>query len=201
MSEAGLKVRQLAARADLPESTVYRHLDGKVDEPRARILRKYSDALSEEIGRHVSADELLGIEDSQPSWEPPPIDGFAELPVLGRVTAGEGGITEEHIEEYRHVPKTYIPEGQEKACFLVEATGESMIDAGIKSGDELLVCKAVSVNDGDVAVLDIDGEAVVKRVYVENDHLMLVSDNPDIPPRRVPRARLVGRVMWAKTDM
>lgn len=121
------------------------------------------------------------------------------MPLLGRVTAGPGGIAEEHVEGWRHIEATFIPHGQEADCFLLEARGESMIEAGISDGAQLLVCVSVAVHDGDIAVVDVDGEAVVKRAFIDpaKGTVTLVSANPAFRPVTVPRARIIGRVMAA----
>lgn len=165
-------------------------------EPPAPVLLAWARAVGKKLDYFLDDDEPpLPLPHSRP------VDEFVLLPVLGRVTAGGGGVAEESIEGYRHLPVTFIPTGQEKACFLVEARGESMTDVGISPGDLLLVCSAVEVRDGDVAVVDVDGEAVVKRVYRQEGRLLLTSENPAFVPFTVNRARIVGRVMKIIRDL
>ena len=203
MEEIGMGPRDLARAADLSESTVYRCLAGDRREPGAGQIVAIARAL------RVSPNRLLGLEedaDGLPGSEQ--VADFALVPIMGSVTAGAGGIADEQVEEYRHIPMTFIPQGQERSCFLVEARGESMVDAGIAEGDLLLVCPTVAVHDGDVAVVDVDGEAMVKRVYHQTGsggrsrrgRVLLVSDNSSYPPRLVDRARIVGRVMKGMRD-
>lgn len=129
--------------------------------------------------------------------------GFIRVPVYGRAAAGEGGIADSQPSEYRHIPATWIPSGQDDDCVLIEATGDSMTDVGIRNGDLLLTCPSVPVEDGDIAVVQTaDGEVTVKRVFLRDENLMLVSENSRIPPRILPRSevRWIGRVMWGRTD-
>lgn len=121
--------------------------------------------------------------------------GLIAVPVFERVAAGTGGVADSTPTEYRHIPRTWIPTGQEASCFLVRATGDSMVDVGIAEGDELLICTAVRVRDGDIAIVDLGDEVVVKRVYRRNDSLLLISEHSGVPPREVSEARIVGRVM------
>jgi SOS-response transcriptional repressor LexA len=121
--------------------------------------------------------------------------GLLTIPVYERVAAGPGGIADATPVEFRHIPRTWIPDGQEAACFLVRATGDSMADVGIAEGDELLVCTAVRVHDGDIAVVDLGDEVVVKRVYRHADSLLLISEHAGVAPREVAEGRIVGRVM------
>jgi len=127
--------------------------------------------------------------------------GLATVPLYDRVTAGSGGVADSTPTEYRHIPSAWIPAGQEGDCYLVRATGDSMIDAGIMEGDLLFICSAVPVHDGDIALIEIDGEEiVVKRVWHEAEDLLLVSENRGVAPRRVRDARIIGRVMWWRHD-
>lgn len=200
MAEVGIEARALARAADLSESTIYRYLAGDRREPGAGQIVAIARALG------VSPGRLLGVEgETEESDETltgsEPVARFELVPIMGRVTAGPGGVAEEQIEEYRHIPSTFIPRGQERSCFLVQARGESMVDAGIREGDLLLVCPTVAVRDGDVAIVDVDGEAMVKRVYIQSvRRVMLVSDNSAYPPRFVERARIIGRVMKGMRD-
>lgn len=126
-----------------------------------------------------------------------PTEGLVLLPILGRVTCGGGGFNEEAIIGYSHFPRTFIPPGQEDACFILDVVGDSMADAGLRDGDQIVVCSGVPVHDGDIAVVDVENEAVCKRVYLRGSSVLLVSDNPEFAPREVDRARIVGRVMRA----
>ena len=134
-------------------------------------------------------------------------EDFTLLPLLGTVTAGPGGIPDENIEEYHYIPRTFIPDRHTNCCFLIRVTGESMVDAGIQEGDLLLVCNSVEVESGDVAVVEVDGEAMCKRVrwvrdeYGRNRRLILLSDNPDFEPIEVDQVRVVGRVMKSIRDL
>ena len=68
------------------------------------------------------------------------------------------------------------------ATFLVRAVGDSMIDAGIRSGDMLLVDKSLTPNDGDVVIAEIEGQFMVKRYSAARGKLRLLTENPRHPP-------------------
>ena len=68
------------------------------------------------------------------------------------------------------------------ATFFVRAVGDSMIDAGIRSGDLLLVDKSVNPRNGDVVIAVIDGQHMVKRFLDDGDRMRLVSENPHQKP-------------------
>lgn len=68
------------------------------------------------------------------------------------------------------------------ATFFVRVSGDSMRDAGIHSGDILVVDRSVEPRDGAIVIAALDGELTVKRLRVRNGGLQLVPDNPDYPP-------------------
>ena len=162
--------------------------------PRVATLRKLAQVTGKPIAYFLGDEEPAALDPSNlPGYQPSA--GFVLLPLLGRVTAGPGGSAEEAVLGYHHIEASWIPPGQEDACFLLDVRGESMTDAGIRDGDRVLVCKTVPLRDGDVAVVDVDGEAMVKRVYLRNSAILLVSEHQDFTPIEVPKARIIGRVM------
>lgn len=71
------------------------------------------------------------------------------------------------------------------ATFFVRAAGDSMQQAGIHSGDILVVDRALEAGDGSVVVAVIHGELTVKRLRIRHDRLWLVPENPDFPPMEI----------------
>ena len=67
------------------------------------------------------------------------------------------------------------------ATFFFRVTGDSMIGAGIHSGDLLIVDKAEEPRDGSVVVAVLDGELTVKRIEIHVGRLFLAPENPDYP--------------------
>lgn len=65
------------------------------------------------------------------------------------------------------------------ATFFVRVKGESMIQAGIHSGDILIVDRAIEPDDGKVVIAAIDGELTVKRILKRDGKLYLAAENPD----------------------
>jgi len=67
------------------------------------------------------------------------------------------------------------------ATFLVRVKGESMVDAGIDSGDLLIVDKSLDATDGDIVIASVDGQFTVKRFRRVGTKLRLVAENPGHP--------------------
>jgi DNA polymerase V len=65
------------------------------------------------------------------------------------------------------------------ATFFVRVKGESMIQAGINSGDILIVDRALEPSQNKIVIAAVDGELTVKRIHKEEDKLYLVAENPE----------------------
>lgn len=67
------------------------------------------------------------------------------------------------------------------ATFFVRASGESMVNAGIYSGDILVVDRSIEAGHGKIVIVALNGELTVKRLSHQNGHIKLVAENPDFP--------------------
>ena|SRR5690606_18453276 len=104
---------------------------------------------------------------------------FVKLPIVGTISCGNGVIAYEDIEGYEEVPRSWL-NGSE--YFFLRAKGDSMINARIMDGDLLMIRRQDDVENGEIAAVLIDGEAVLKRVYKTNDTIILQSENPAYKP-------------------
>lgn len=115
------------------------------------------------------------------------------VPVVGRVTAGQPILAVENIEEHLAISRDLLPAGDD--VFVLRVKGESMIGAGIFSGDYVFVRQQDTAANGDIVVALIDDEATVKRFFFEADHVRLQPENPAMAPIRVKDARILGKVV------
>ena len=115
------------------------------------------------------------------------------LPVVGRISCGNGTLAFEDAESYEPTPQDWIAGGQ---YFYLRAKGDSMIGARICEGDLLLIRKQPEVENGEIAAVLIGEEAVLKRVYQNDKQLVLQSENPKYPPIFVPpaKAKIIGKL-------
>jgi len=104
---------------------------------------------------------------------------FVKLPIVGTISCGNGVIAYEDIEGYEEVPRSWLNGGE---YFFLRAKGDSMINARIMDGDLLMIRRQDDVENGDIAAVLIDGEAVLKRVYKTDDTIILQSENPMYKP-------------------
>ncbi len=101
------------------------------------------------------------------------------VPLVGTVAAGQPILAQEHIENYIPVPAEYMPSEQ---SFMLRVKGDSMVNAGILSGDCVLVRQTQAVENGDIVVAMIEDGATVKTYYHEQDHIRLQPENDTMDP-------------------
>ncbi len=114
------------------------------------------------------------------------------VPMVGRVAAGEPILAVENIESYFPIPAEFMPNDQ---SFMLKVKGESMINAGILDGDQVLVRQTNSASNGDMVVALIDDGATVKTYYREDGHIRLQPENDTMDPIIVEGdVRILGKV-------
>ena len=116
---------------------------------------------------------------------------MVNVPLVGRVAAGEPILATENIESYFPVPAEYMPNAD---SFMLKVKGESMINAGIFDGDQILVEKCSTARNGDMVVALVDDSATVKTFYKEADHIRLQPENDTMDPIIVDNCEILGKV-------
>jgi repressor LexA len=125
-----------------------------------------------------------GLHDVPPSnelTEVPLVDeDMVEIRVLGRVAAGLPIYAEEHVIDTVKIDRGLLKGGRE--VFGLRVQGDSMIDAGILSGDYIFVKKQLTANRGDIVVALIGDEATVKYYFPEKDYVRFQPANKTMAP-------------------
>ena len=116
---------------------------------------------------------------------------MVSLPIIGQVAAGLPILAEENIESYFPVPAEMVPHGD---SFILRVKGDSMINAGILSGDRIFVNACNSAKNGDMVVALIDDSATVKTFYREDGHVRLQPENDTMDPIIVDDCQILGIV-------
>jgi len=106
---------------------------------------------------------------------------LVEIPIVGRVAAGQPLLAEERIEDTVQVDGFLLGNAGRK-IYGLRVQGDSMIGDGILSGDYVFVRKQITADDGDVVVALIGDEATVKRIYFEGDRVRFQPSNPRMAP-------------------
>ena len=116
---------------------------------------------------------------------------LVEVPVIGKITAGEPILAVENVTDTFPIPIDFVGNSE---CFMLTVRGESMIEAGILDGDYILVKKQNTANNGEIVVALIGDEATVKTFYKEEDHIRLQPENSTMDPIIVPNCEILGKV-------
>ena len=113
------------------------------------------------------------------------------VPMVGTVAAGQPILAIENIDNYFPIPSEYMPNEE---TFMLKVKGESMINAGILDGDNILVKRQNTAKNGDMVVALVEDSATVKTFYKENGHIRLQPENDYMDPIILPDVEIIGKV-------
>lgn len=117
---------------------------------------------------------------------------IVNVPLLGRVAAGEPLFAQENIENYFPIPMEFMPNRQ---TFMLTVQGESMINVGILDGDMIIVEQTSTASNGDMVVALIEDGATVKTFYKEEGVYRLQPENDYMGPIIVSEVSILGKVI------
>ncbi|MFC5494143.1 transcriptional repressor LexA [Nocardioides caricicola] len=130
----------------------------------------------------TSYDET-GVGDAMPA--------AAYVPMVGRIAAGGPILAEERVEDVFPLPKQLVGDGQ---LFLLEVSGDSMVDAAICNGDYVVIRQQPTAENGEIVAAMIDGEATVKTFQRKDGNVWLLPHNPAYDPIDGTDATILGKV-------
>ncbi len=111
----------------------------------------------------------------------PQNEEVTEVPLLGKITAGNPIEAIENPNEYFSLPTYLIPKNKE--VFTLKVSGESMINAGILDGDIVIVERRSNARNGEIVVaMTEENEVTLKTFYKENGHIRLQPENDSMEP-------------------
>ncbi len=113
------------------------------------------------------------------------------VPVVGRIAAGGPILAEERIEDVFPLPKQLVGDG---TLFLLEVSGDSMVEAAICDGDYVVIRQEQTADNGDIVAALIDGEATVKTFRRKDGRVWLLPHNPAYDPIDGTHATILGIV-------
>lgn len=117
---------------------------------------------------------------------------FSNIPIVGRVAAGQPLLAQENISDYFPIPVDYLPNDP---VFMLTVKGDSMINAGILDGDNVIVRQTNTARNGDMVVALVEDGATVKTFYKENGHFRLQPENDDYDPIIADNVEILGEVI------
>ncbi len=117
-----------------------------------------------------------------------------EVPLLGKVAAGNPIEAIENPNEFFSLPSNLIPSSHE--VFTLEVNGESMINAGIHDNDIVIVEKCENANNGEIIVaMTEENNVTLKRFYKEKDHIRLQPENDTMDPIILNNVTILGKAI------
>lgn len=121
-------------------------------------------------------------------------DNVIEVPLLGKITAGNPIEAIERPDEYFSLPAYLIP--NKKEVFTLKVSGESMINAGIYDGDIVIVERDNTARNGDIVVAMTDeNEVTLKTFYKENGYFRLQPENDTMEPFIFENITILGKAI------
>jgi len=173
-------VREIGESFSISVKGAYDHL--KAIERKGFIKCSSSKSRAIEIMDRLPAtsERMLRV----PLMGSPPVFSSAGLPALA----------EQNIEEEFYLPKAFL--GESGNVFALRASGDSMMGAGIFSGDLALARMQTHASDGDIVVALIENEAVIKRYFRRANGVVLQSENSKYKDLSLPMVDILGKVVW-----
>ncbi|MGL4337061.1 MAG: transcriptional repressor LexA [Turicibacter sp.] len=128
------------------------------------------------------------------------LNTIVNVPLVGKVTAGTPIEAIENPDEYFPLPTHMVPSNHQ--VFMLNVSGDSMINAGIYDGDQIIVKQQSEANNGDIVVAMIeDNEVTVKRFFKENGSIRLQPENDLLAPIIVNDVTIIGKVIGLFRNM
>ena len=190
--KAGLKQSELGKKVGVSASTIGMYEQGRRS-PDREMLIKLSNVFNVTLdylvdNNNIKTDDtdLFNLKGDVRFLKKVKDSDMIKIPVLGAIRAGLPLYADENIIDYEYVHQEELVMGEE--TFFLEVKGDSMINARIYEGDRVRIKKQNFLEkDGDIMAVRVNGdEATLKRVYRQENGLVLQSENPNYPPMFFP---------------
>lgn len=193
MDMRNMKAYQLAEKTGLSRPSISKYLHGIVEATQTPLYKLA-------IALDVSEAWLMGYDVAPERIPRAQSITIQTVPLLGEIACGQPIMANENFE-------AYVSVGARIPCdFCLRAKGDSMVGARINDGDIVFIRRQPLVNNGEIAAVEIDGEATLKRVYLEEGRLVLVAENPSFPPliyvgEELNSIRIMGKAVAFQSDL
>lgn len=170
----GISYAELSQQTSISKSALQRYATGETTKIPLDRVTKIAEALG------VLPAYLMGWEDEPLIPGAIPYVRGRRIPILGRIHAGAPLAAVENIEGHDYAD---VPEGEE--YFFLRVKGDSMINAGINTGDLVLVKQQSCAENGNIVVCMVNGdETTLKRYFLQGETVILQPENSDLNPFR-----------------
>ena len=169
-------VREICKAVNLKStSTVHSHL-------KTLVNKKY-------IKKGNNKNRAIELIDSEISKYDSEKKEMTNLPLIGDIAAGSPILAYENVEDVYPIPIDWV--GKEQS-FMLQVKGESMIDAGIFSGDYVIISKQNTARNGQIIAALIEDEATLKTFYKESNYIRLQPENKNMEPIISDQVEILG---------
>ena len=167
----GYSQEQLGAMVGVKRAAVQKWESGTVKNLKRETIKK--------LGEIFNVSPSSFIDDFSDTSLPGvmPLPRFVKKPRLGVISCGEPISTEENFDGYDDVPENV------NCDFTLKCEGDSMIGARIHDGDIVYIKQQSTAEYGQIAAVLVDGcETLLKKIYINDDNVVLQAANPEYPP-------------------
>lgn len=187
-NKAGLKQSELGEKVGVSASTIGMYEQGRRSPDREMLIKLSNvfnvtlDYLVDNNNINTDDTDLFNLKGDVRFLKKVKDSDMIKIPVLGAIRAGLPLYADENIIDYEYVHQEELVMGEE--TFFLEVKGDSMINARILDGDRVRIRKQSYLeNNGDIMAVRVNGdEATLKRVYRQQNGLVLQSENPKYAP-------------------
>lgn len=193
-NKIGVKIRNLRKQLNMTQEELAEKTGFKTKGAISRIESGQRDITQDQIVSFAKTlgttpSYLMGWDDELPK-DIILLNKVKRIPILGSTACGEPILAEENFEGYFAVDSLI------KADFALYAKGDSMVDVGICEGDLCFIKQQPTVENGEIAVVYMDGESTLKRIYKEEGAIILKAENKNYSPKIVKdNVRILGKLV------
>lgn len=165
--ELGLSMEELGKKVGVSKVSIKKWEDGDVEKISTQYIKKLSEILN------VSPIELLAYNfDNDLEFN------ITRIPIIGSIACGEPILSDDNITGYLDFPTSSLPKGD---VFAMQTKGDSMTPT-IPEGAKVVIRQQPTVENGEIAAVNVNGELTLKRVKKADDTILLIADNPAYDP-------------------
>lgn len=175
-------VREIASHLDVKSTCTINYYLKKLEEA-GKIKRNPLKNRAIEI---IESDEIADNDENLSR------DDFQNIPLVGRVAAGEPILAISNYEDDFNIPKKMFGSGD---LFMLKVRGDSMVEAGILEDDYVVVKKQETANNGEIVVAMNEQSVTVKTFYKEKNRIRLQPENPLLAPIFLDSVDILGKVV------
>ncbi|MNW38761.1 LexA repressor [compost metagenome] len=200
MNEHGISRYKLSKDTGIPYTTLTQILNHRTENPQVKALELIADYFNKPLG-YITGREDDNLNPSKVVDIDMTSVEMIKIPIYGEIRAGYNSLAMEDIIGYEIVAKDTVSDGE---YFFLIVKGDSMIDEGIAEGMRVLVRKQRTCQHGKIGVVIVNGdEGTLKRVYYDDDNVILQASNKSIPPRVYPldEVMIQGQVVQVQFDV